>query len=109
MAAVVPKNFGEANINQHSVKLTFGPDILPDYIVVFLNSELCRYQFDRAATGSSRLALDYSAIRNLQILLPPTLQEQSQIVRELKSKLDRARNLQREAEEIYQKLPGTLS
>ena len=80
IAAVVPQNFGEANINQHSVKIEVGSDILPEYLAAFLNSELCRPQYDRAVTGSSRLALDYPAIRKLQILVPPRLEQQREFI-----------------------------
>ncbi len=108
IAAIVPKNFGEANINQHSVKMTLGQDILPEYLVAFLNSKLCRPQFDRAVTGSSRLALDYPSIRNLQVLIPQE-SEQKEIIRELRNKLKRAHNLQTKAISIYQELPEMLS
>ena len=109
IAAVVPEYFGAANINQHSVKMTVAPGILPEYLVAFLNSELCRPQYDRAVTGSSRLALDYPAIRNLRILVPATLEEQRQIVKELQGKLERASVLQGEAMSIHQRLPEILS
>ena len=109
IAAVVPRNFGEANINQHSVKMTLGTDILPEYLVAFLNSELCRPQFDRAVTGSSRPALDYTAIRNLQVLVPQKRSDQKEIIGELRNKLKRAHNLQNKAISIHQELPEILS
>ena len=109
IAAIVPQNFGEANINQHSVKITPGPDILPEYLTAFLNSELCRPQFDRSVTGSSRLALDYEAIRNLQILVPPNPHKQLEIINDLRKKLDRASELQGEVIMIHQELPEMLS
>lgn len=40
IAAVVPPDFGPANINQHSVRIRVNQkEILPDYLCVFLNSE----------------------------------------------------------------------
>ena len=105
----VPKGFGEANINQHSVKMALGPDILPEYLVSFLNSELCRPQYDRSVTGSSRPALDYPAIRNLQILVPSTLHQQQEIVDDMKKKLAMASDLQEKASAIHQQLPEMLS
>ncbi|MHC5058011.1 MAG: N-6 DNA methylase, partial [Planctomycetota bacterium] len=74
IAAVVPKNFGPANINQHSVKIQVDKNrVLPNYLSVFLNSKLCRTQLDRAATGSTRLALDYPAKWGIHFTqVPPT-------------------------------------
>lgn len=96
-AAVVPPDFGEANINQHSVKFTVGEDVLPEYLSVFLNSALCRPQFDRAVTGSTRLALDYEAIRTLRVLYPPDKEEQRAIASAVAMQLQRASTLRREA------------
>ena len=67
-AAVVRSDLPPANINQHSVRIVVNDQITPDYLAVFLNSGLCRPQMDRAVTGSSRLALDYTAIKNLLVL-----------------------------------------
>ena len=81
VAAVVPQSYGEANINQHSVRLRVKQDeIMPEYLAAFLNSTLCRPQVDRAATGSSRLALDYDAIRQIRVLLPLTTTQQGQVI-----------------------------
>ena len=108
IAAVVPEGFGEANINQHSVKIALGSDVLPEYLAAFLNSDLCRPQYDRAVTGSSRLALDYPAIRKLQILVPPKRQQQ-QIIKVVQKKLTSAFKLQGEAALIRRELPEILS
>ena len=88
VAAVVPEAFGEANINQHSVRLRVKPDeVKPEYLAAFLNSNLCRPQVDRAATGSSRLALDYDAVRQVRVLVPSTIEEQEQIIDSIRSHL----------------------
>ena len=73
IACAVPIDFDEANINQHCVRIEVDTSqVEPEYLAIFLNSNLCKVQMDRAVTGSSRPALDYSAIRNLKILLPPS-------------------------------------
>lgn len=82
-ASVVPDNF-EGNINQHSVRLHLkdeidGIKILPQYIATYFNSEIGRKMSLRDITGGTRPALDYEAIRNLQIPLPP-LSTQNKIV-----------------------------
>ena len=80
-AATIPQGFGEANMNQHSVRMRVSSDVVdPEYLAVFLNSSMCRPQIDRAVTGSSRPALDYASIRELRVLLPPSIKEQKAIV-----------------------------
>lgn len=105
VAAVVPQNFGPANINQHSVKLAVGEEISPDYLCVFLNSDLCRPQFNRAATGSSRLALDYPAIRGLRILYPADKAEQQRIAAAAVAKMGIVTRLHQRAESVRQQVP----
>ncbi len=101
LAAVVPKDIGDANINQHIVKMELDASrIEPQYLAYSLNSAICRSQMDRAVTGSSRPALDYRAIRSLRILCPTDMIEQKEVTAEITSlrvkahdKLDEARNL----------------
>jgi type I restriction enzyme M protein len=100
VAAVVPQDFGEANINQHSVRFAVSEAIIPEYLAVFLNSNLCRPQLDRAATGSSRLALDYPAIRKLQILYPSDKGKQQSIADNAIAKVKESFDLHRQAEEM---------
>lgn len=81
LAATVPKDLGDANINQHVVKMeTDKSRIEPQYLVYFLNSSVSRSQMDRSVTGSSRLALDYKAIRSLSIACPTDIEEQKGLV-----------------------------
>ena len=111
IAAVVPAGFGQANINQHSVKIEVNDQILPEYLGVFLNSDLCRPQFDRAATGSSRLALDYPAIRKLRILYPVDKREQQRLSAAVMTKLNKVSSLRNEADIVsaeMPKIPGTI-
>jgi type I restriction enzyme M protein len=109
IAAVVPKDFGPANINQHSVRVVVDrQEILPEYLCVFLNSDLCRPQFDRAVTGSSRPALDYPAIRNLRILYPPDKADQQDIAGDIMRRLAESSDLRRRADAISDLLPKQL-
>jgi type I restriction enzyme M protein len=112
IAAVVPRDFGPASINQHSVRIRVDESIRPDYLCVFLNSELCRPQIDRAVTGSTRFALDYPSIRTLRILFPKSKAEQRRIAAEVMKKLAMASSLQERASGILETLPkvpsGTL-
>ena len=93
-AAVVPDNFAPANINQHSVRIRVDRSrVKPEYLAAFLNSSLCRPQMDRAATGSSRPALDYRSVRQLRILVP-SLAEQDEIIKEVTAKIEDLRHLE---------------
>ena len=105
IAAVVPAGFPPANINQHSVKIEVNDEILPEYLSLFLNSDLCRPQFERAVTGSSRLALDYPAIKALRILYPVDRAEQQRLISVAEGRLEQATSLKREADAMS----GTLS
>jgi type I restriction enzyme, S subunit len=77
ISAIVPEKFGTANINQHVVKMVVDKTkIDPYYLSVFLNTHLCRKQFDRYITGGTRPALDYNSILSTRIVYPKSLQEQ---------------------------------
>ena len=91
ISAVVPDDIGQANMNQHSVKIEVNDEmILPYYLCHFVNSDLCRRQMDRAVTGGTRPALDYSAIGSLQILHPKDLDEQNEISQKINKIYERA-------------------
>jgi hypothetical protein len=80
LAAVVPENIGEANINQHVVRIETNGDALdPHYLSCYLNCELGKGQMDRAFTGGTRPALDYSAIESLQIVYPSDVSKQADV------------------------------
>ena len=74
-----------ANINQHIVLLRVEQSkIAPDFLTVFLNSDLGARLSNRSVTGTTRLALDYGAVRAIPIPLPP-LEVQAQLVAELEA------------------------
>ena len=108
IAAVVPKEFSPANINQHSVKIEVNEQIDPGYLCLFLNSNLCKSQLDRAVTGSSRLALDYPAIKALRILYPPDKKEQKTFVGVAEERLTRSTTLRNEAAMVADSLSQML-
>lgn len=71
ISTTVPDGIDEANINQHAVRIRCDTEkVIPEYLSLYLNSVYGRKQMDRAATGSTRFALDYNAIQKLQILKP---------------------------------------
>jgi restriction endonuclease S subunit len=80
-SAVVPKGFGEANMNQHSVKIEVNDEkIIPEYMSCFLNSKIAKIQMDRLVTGGTRPALDYPSIKSINILYPKQKEYQKSIV-----------------------------
>ena len=103
--AVVPDNF-EGNINQHSVKFHLkeritNTTINPSYVAAFLNSELGKSLAIREVTGGTRPALDYKALKSLQIILP-SIEIQDKIVTEIKNRLEKVEELRREADAIVE-------
>lgn len=109
-AAVVPDDFGEANINQHSVRMRVEQCVIkPEYLAAFLNSSLCRPQIDRAETGSSRPALDYHSIRKLRILVPSTIGEQVAIVESTATKVRDLKRLESHLTKIESEMQDILA
>ena len=65
-SAVVTDEFIDANINQHSVKMTVR-NIIPYFLSTFLNCKYGYSQSTRHVVGITRPALDYSSIRTFLI------------------------------------------
>ena len=100
--AVIPKEWVKGNINQHMVRLRFKDEILPDYFSAFFNTDFGNQQALRLTSGGSRIALDYKAIRSLNIPLPP-LSVQQKIAQEVKSRREKAEKLKEEAKKTLAK------
>ena len=96
-AAVVPTNTLPANINQHIVRLRLGTkDCLPEYLAAYLNSSLGLALSNRDVSGGTRIALDYEAVRRIQIPIPP-LDVQQRIVSEVNRRREEAQRLRMQA------------
>ena len=101
--AIVPDNF-EGNINQHSVRMHLKTQIAdinirPDYVAVYLNSNLGKSLAIREVTGGTRPALDYQALKSLKIVLPP-LEIQNHILQITKSAYARKKQKEQEADAL---------
>ena len=84
LSALVLKHHLPANINQHLVRLRVNTDkIDPQFLTLYLNSKFAKIQFDRMVTGGTRPALDYPSIRDIWILFPTELTEQTRITKEI--------------------------
>lgn len=66
-SAVVPLNLVDANINQHSVKITLNDYLNPYFLSTFFNTKYGKLQSDKNIVGVTRPALDYVVIRNFNI------------------------------------------
>jgi type I restriction enzyme M protein len=69
--AVVPEDLGEANINQHSVRIQLIEGVNEKYVACYLNTILGRSLSLRLVSGGTREALDYEAIKSIRIPMPP--------------------------------------
>jgi type I restriction enzyme M protein len=100
--AVVPEDFEQGNINQHSVRIHLKNGANENFVSAFFNTELGNQMSLRRVSGGTRIALDYPSIRALQIPLPP-LSTQKKIAKEVKSRREQAKKLQQEAKEVVEK------
>lgn len=79
-SACVPKDFGEANVNQHVCIIRTIDKILPEYLSLFLNSPTGQDNINSLQKGVTRQGLNYDQIKAIKINLPP-LDEQNEIIR----------------------------
>jgi len=101
-AAIVKNDVLPANINQHIVRLRIqSSDVRPEYLAIFLNSSLGLALSNRAVTGGTRIALDYGAIRAIQIPVSST-SIQDGIIAESRHRDELARQLRDQAESEWQ-------
>ncbi len=68
---VVPEDLGEANINQHSVRIHLDDSVNETYISTLFNTNYGKKLALRRTSGGTRIALDYQAIKSIFIPLPP--------------------------------------
>lgn len=105
--AVVPDYF-EGNINQHSVRFHLKEEvdrieILPEYIAIYFNTDFGRVLSLRNVTGGTRPALDYVALRNLDVPLPAPAVQKKVI-----EKVQKVYEEKRKKEEQIQKILASI-
>jgi restriction endonuclease S subunit len=99
--AVVSEVDLPANINQHIVRLRIDTKrCLPRYLSAFLNTRLGTLLSNRPVSGGTRVALDYGAIRQTPILLPP-LDAQQRIIELVSSNNAEETKLRTHAETVW--------
>ena len=83
---------GEANVNQHVCVVRPGPKIETKFLYFVLRSHVGQHQIDLSQAGSGREGLNFEALGNFNIVLPP-LDEQQMIIRRLEMAGNRSTKL----------------
>ena len=100
--AVVPPDVLPANINQHIVRMRLvGDAVLPEYLAAYLNSSFGLMLTNRGVTGGTRIAVDYEAVRQLQIPIPDG-KVQAKIAAEVARRREEARRLRDDAARLWE-------
>ncbi len=84
------------------VKFKTNKEFNPYYIQAFLLSEIGQYQILREITGATNKHLSSYDVKTIKIPLPP-LEIQNKIAEEVKRRMEKAEQLQKEAKEILEK------
>lgn len=106
-SAVAPIN-SEGNINQYSVIVRTTSELVNnEFLATYFNSYLGQKSILRNATGGTRPALDYTALKNIQIPVPP-LEIQEKIVAEITNIRQQAKILQTEAKTAIEEAKRTV-
>ena len=96
-----PLNLPPANINQHIARLRLRQGVNPHYVAAFLKFELGQLQCLRYSTGTTRIALDYDAVRNIRVPVP-SLDIQQEVVHTLQQAVERVRQIRDQISQTYQ-------
>jgi len=83
-------------------------EIIPQYLAIFLNSELGRTQFDRLKTGALQFNINIQQIR--QVIVPkPNLEVQRTIIENVQSNLSAAKQLREQYQDSLQKTDNIIA
>ena len=74
VSSVVPEGF-EGNTNQHLVVIKTKDFLTSEVLATFLNTDIGEKLASRRATGGTRPALDYSALKSIPIVFKPEIIE----------------------------------
>ena len=69
--AVVPDNFGEANVNQHVCIIRCNSNINNDFLNLWMMSDFGQRQIDVLQAGGNREGLNFQQIREIKLPKPP--------------------------------------
>jgi len=102
LSVIVPANIGGANINQAIARIVLKDKVSPFYLTAILNSKIGKIQTDRLSRPAVQSNINLEEIRALKIPLPP-LSIQNKIAEEIKQRMQKAEQLQKEAKEELEK------
>ena len=102
-SCVVPKEFDGANCIDLGIVSPNRKYVLPEFLSRFLNSEAGRAQSGAEKHGLAQQHLNIGAIKRLKVPLPPTLNEQGEIV-EVLDAVDRKIDLHRRKRAVLEEL-----
>lgn len=107
-AAVVVEAHLPANINQHIVRMRVDTRrVLPEYLALYLNSSIGSALTNRGVSGTTRVALDYGAIHQILLSLPP-LDVQQELVDKMNAARQAYRDMLAQAEALLSGLDDFL-
>ncbi|VVB66064.1 Type I restriction modification DNA specificity domain protein [Candidatus Gugararchaeum adminiculabundum] len=101
---IIPENYphAEININEHVFLIRCKKEIEPYFLFSLLKSSFCQLQINREITGGTIMGIIRKSIEDTEIPLPP-LAVQNKIAAEVKAKMQKAEQLQKEAKEGLEK------
>lgn len=102
VAAVVEKNHEEFIISSEIFKIELGQEqVNPFFISIWMNSYAQKIIFDRIKTGGIMGHISQEALSDIIIPLP-SLQIQNKIAEEVKARMQKSEQLQKEAKEVLE-------
>jgi restriction endonuclease S subunit len=67
VATLFPTNYGRANINQAIAKITVKNDVDKEYLVIILNSDICKTQAKILVTAVAQPNINFEQIKSIRI------------------------------------------
>jgi type I restriction enzyme S subunit len=93
-AGIIPKNIGNAILTENAAKIIDLNSIDNKYLALWLNSIDCQTEIKNNILSATLGKLALSRISTLSVPLPPTIEEQTQIVQEIERRLSVCENLE---------------
>ncbi len=102
VVSVVPKTADEFAFGSFMIKFCLNDKINKEFVSIWLNNKLNKLLTEREKIGAIQGNITIETIENFDIPLPP-LSIQNKIAEEVKSRMQKAEQLQTDAKEILQK------
>ncbi len=102
LVSVVPKEADGFAFGSFMIKFCLNDEISKNYISIWLNTKLQKLLTEREKIGAIQGNITIGTIENFKIPLPP-LKIQNKIAEEVKQRMQKAEQLQKEAKEVLDK------